>query len=715
MPLDSYSLCPGGTGKRIKFCCKDLLPQLQDLERMIEGDQNTAALQHVERVLADNPDRACLLALHAMLLRTLDKTDQHRTTAELFVQKHPANPIAMAEQAMALAAQGKGQQAMESLQHAIAASADGISGRVYEAMDVLAHALLEQGHVVAGRALLLLQTAVNHEDSHPLEMVLQLNATPAVPLLLKDDTLLDVAPEGAAWKPDLDAAMEAVTRGQWLAAAQQLAALAQRVPGEPAVWRNLATLRMWLADTQGATDALRKLAALPVPLEDAVEAETTALFMSPDPLCDEIDQLLVTCGIADPDKAQIALAGWTRAVAMPVDPATLRRDDQPPPKSVWFLLDRPPISGGDGEIDPHQIPQILCQGLLFGRQTDRVARFELVGLAATHRDRLQADLGEIFGDALAAAPESKVLGRISASRLILRLARYLPRGLSREQSERMVERLLDHAVLQQWPDHHIGLLEGRTPREAAADPNGQIKILAAILVLEHWMEASGESFDFNRLRASLGLPTLGPIDPTREPVDRLPLARLPRVEVEKLTDEALLPAYHRVVAFRVLPAIAKYAQALVDRPQAGRPEERETAYRLLAQRARDPERALDYLDRGRKEAVAAGRSCAPFDLMELPVRLERGQAPELGHLVNHLQRVHIREPGVAEALTQFLVEIGAIRPDGTAAIPMRAAPGAEEQGGIVVPGGPGAEAGKIWTPDSETGGGAKSGKLWTPD
>lgn len=712
MPLDSYSLCPGGTGKRIKFCCKDLVPQLQQLERMIEGEQNTAALQQVERQLQETPDRACLLSLRAMLLRMVDKLDEHGAAAALFVEKHPTNPMALAEQAMALAAEpGRAREAMESLERAIAASGEGLSGRVYEAMDAVAHALLEQGQVVAARALLLLQTAVHQEDQHPLEMVLQLNASPAIPLLLKDDTILDVAPEGAAWKPAFDAATQTIAAGQWLSAAEQLAALAEREPGEPAIWRNLATLRMWLADSTAAVEALHRLAALPVPLEDAAEAEATALFMSADPLGDEVDQLLASYTITDPEATQTALAGWTRAMTMPVDPASLAREGEPPPKSLWFLLDRAPLTA-EGEVDPMDVPQILCQVAFYGRQTDRDARLELLGIAAPQRERLEADLRDLLGAAIAPGGESKVLGRISASRLILRLARYLPRGISRDETEQLVERLLDHAALAQWPDHALGLLGGRTPREAAKDPQTHVKLLAAILLLEHWMEAAGENFDFNRLRASLGLPALEPIDPTRTRADRLPLDRLARVEVEKLADDALLSAYHRVVAFRVLPAIKKYSQAVVDRPQVGRPEEREMAYRLLAQREKDLDKAVGYLDQGRKEAVAGARSCATFDLMELPLRLQQGAGSDLGHLVNHLQREHLREPGVAEALAQFLVEIGAIRPDGTAA-PMRAP--AAEQPGIVVPGAEADAAGKIWTPDSQTPGGAKSGKIWTPE
>ena len=44
MAIDSYAPCPGGTGKKIKFCCSDLVGDLEQLDRLIEGDQITAAL-----------------------------------------------------------------------------------------------------------------------------------------------------------------------------------------------------------------------------------------------------------------------------------------------------------------------------------------------------------------------------------------------------------------------------------------------------------------------------------------------------------------------------------------------------------------------------------------------------------------------------------------------------------------------------------------------
>jgi len=712
MSINSSALCPGGTGKPIKFCCKDKdqVSQLQQLERMVEGGQNKAALALADRLLEAQPDRACLLAIKALVLRATEQMEAHRAVAETYLAHHPDNPIALAEMAMAQAAQNQGREAMQSLQRAIAASTSGIYGRVYEAMDEVAHALLNVGEIVAGRALLSLLANINQEDPHPLEMVLRLNTSPAIPLLLKDEQLSDEIPEGAPAKAALNAAVDAVVHGLWASAAEQFAAATQQFPEEPAFWHNLAVVRMWLADTAGAVEAFRKLAALPIPLEDAVEAEGAAMCMARDPLGDEVDQLRLVYTIADPEQAQIALAGWPRAVALPVDPASLQRDDQPPPKSVWILLDRPPVSAGSGEIPLADLPLILCQAMLYGRQTDRDARLELMGVTEPQRAALGADLRTLFGVALSGEPEATLLGRASVSRLMVRLARYLPRDTSPEQSENIVGRLMEHALLNNWPAHSLGLLDGKTPREAAALPEYRVKLSAAILMLQQWVEAAGEAFDFNRLRTALCLPTLDPIDPTRTRVERLPLGRLARLDVEKLDDESLLKAFRRAFAFGAATAVTRFAQALVDRPQAGTPDERDTAYRLLMQQEKDSDRALALLDRGRKESVAAGRSCAGYDLMELPVRLSRREVHDLSRLVTHLQREHVREPGVGQALAQFLMEIGAMRPDGTPAVPA-AAP--QEQAGLIVPDAAGAEPGKIWTPDDEAGGG-KGGKLWTP-
>jgi hypothetical protein len=50
MSIDPYASCPGGTGKKVKFCCPDLVGDLEQLDRLIEGDQISAALEQVKRL-----------------------------------------------------------------------------------------------------------------------------------------------------------------------------------------------------------------------------------------------------------------------------------------------------------------------------------------------------------------------------------------------------------------------------------------------------------------------------------------------------------------------------------------------------------------------------------------------------------------------------------------------------------------------------------------
>ena len=69
--------------------------------------------------------------------------------------------------------------------------------------------------------------------------------------------------------------------------------------------------RGWLADEAGAVDALRRYAALEVPLDDAVEAEAKAQVLDPEPP-DLIDDVRVTFPIGDLERLSTGLAADRR-------------------------------------------------------------------------------------------------------------------------------------------------------------------------------------------------------------------------------------------------------------------------------------------------------------------------------------------------------------------------------------------------------------------
>lgn len=102
--------------------------------------------------------------------------------------------------------------------------------------------------------------------------------------------------------------------------------------------------------------------------------------------------------------------------------------------------------------------------------------------------------------------------------------------------------------------------------------------------------------------------------------------------------------------------------------------------------------------------------------MELSLRIQLGEMPAVMQLIDHLQRQHAREPGVAQALVQLLMQTGLIGPDGRLA--MGAAPGAAAPGVAASPlmaSGAAPEPGKLWTPDAPQPTGKKKSSLWLPE
>ena len=68
MTVDLYKPCPCGSGKKIKFCCRDIANDLERIQRMIEGEQRLAAIEKIDSVLKKHPKHSALLMLKAEAL-----------------------------------------------------------------------------------------------------------------------------------------------------------------------------------------------------------------------------------------------------------------------------------------------------------------------------------------------------------------------------------------------------------------------------------------------------------------------------------------------------------------------------------------------------------------------------------------------------------------------------------------------------------------------
>ncbi len=154
MPIDKYQPCPCGSGKKIKFCCSaDLLGELDKIQRMLDGDQRRACLEHVVHLLEKHPGRPSLLSIKATLENQLGDTQHAEETIKELLEKSPQSPVALAENARLLVREGKSVEAVEALQDALDATQETLSMRIYEALTEVAMALLEDGHLSAARRI----------------------------------------------------------------------------------------------------------------------------------------------------------------------------------------------------------------------------------------------------------------------------------------------------------------------------------------------------------------------------------------------------------------------------------------------------------------------------------------------------------------------------------------------------------------------------------
>jgi tetratricopeptide (TPR) repeat protein len=720
MALDVYQTCLGGMDKKIKFCpCgKDMLSDLNKVVDAINGGQRAGALSHISRLLESNGHRACLLALKGMLQFRLNDFEGLATTAEDFLQAHPENPVAAAMSAIVAAGQGDQEAAVEHLQLAFQESPSAIHEMVHEALGVVANLLLQTHHFLAARAHLSLLAGIHRHDEHneALEMLVQMNAAPAIALLLKQRHELAAPAADVLWRDACEAALELVARGAWAEALKRFRVLGEELPSEATVWKNIAVLHGYLGRHEGAAAAWHTYAGLDgVDLEDAVEAEALAqLLESEDP--ETIEEVTRTYPISDTDRVMERLLSERHVDRMPGDLSLLGTEDSPPPKAAFWLLDRAVPTSAQG-LKHEDIPNVLGEMYVYGRETDREARIEFTTIKThdfeTKIQVLTDLLGEFGGDLV----NEETAGEMPAAAAALTWRWRLPDETTREQRAALMEEKRRQVNLNVWPETPHDRLAGKRPSEAASDPHHRVPLLAVILLLELAGEQENSPFDFDELRAKLGLPTRTDVEPDGLDIREIPLTRLHLLSPEGLSDEDLLAAYGRAWMCRAPRAIRRLGTEILARPSLHAHVELDEVYHALSTVARNVDEALQHNQQAQRAATANHKSPARWLLRELDLRLMRGEPHECQRIIARLRASHGNEPGVMESLFAWLVQIGAITPDGRPAdagapVPEEGStvaagvPAEPTGGGIVMPGPetkptPAKEKPSIWLPGME--------------
>ena len=716
MALDPYQPCPCGSEKKLKFCCgADVSHELEKIQQAMEGEQRLAALDHINKLLATHPKVPSALMYKAIVELSLGEIEPAKQSTAKLREVAPANPAGLGLSAILDCQEGNVLEAIGQVQEALEKTPGRIHHLVYQAIGTLGRALFATGEVLAARAHLTYQVRVTQgKEEQAFSAMMEIDASGQVPLVAH--TFADLLPPpvestlSAAGMAEFKNALQDAGNGCFQAAAKKFESIAASEPNEPAVWRNLGTLLVNLAEDDIASAIFQKYAAFAsVPRDEAIEAEALAQFLAMNGEDYQVPETTVTFTISDAPALKEAWAGNKQLQVIQLRPEDLQlAEGEPPPQSAYFALDRPiPATGVD--ITRDAIPRVLGEILFYGRQTDRDARIEFTApKLADFAERVSA-VRALIGSHLQGEPTEEAVGFANRNAAILAVNWRFPDDTPEEQRKNLILEQRRHLLLNVLPEAPQASLEGKSLRQGAADPALQNKALATILLMD--LAQPQEEPIFNELRRTLGLPELGEFEVSGKRLQLISLAQLCRVDPKKLSDDELMQAFTRGTLVSCRRIVQKVGREIVDRPSLDKVANKEDVFEILSRQSNDPAETLELLIKAQEWATARGRSPARFLLQEIPLRLLRGEQAEFTRIMDTLRSRHMNEPGIAQGLYMMLAQLGLIRPQGgPGGMPAGGAPG-----GMPMPGAaaPVAQAG-VWTPNQPAAAEQPKSKLWLP-
>lgn len=713
MSKDAYQPCPCGSGKKIKFCCKDYAGEIDRIVKLIDADQRQAALELIERSLKKKPDLQCLHAYKLQLAIADPDREAAKNAIDAFLKVAPANPTALAAQAIRHAAEWDvpdnepssdetWRAAVASLQRSLSNRGKFVTVLMLSAISIVGRRLLGEGKDLAAAAHFHLAALFAANLERPANDILELMADPSVSLLVKNRFGLPDPPADATWSDEYNAARLKAANGAWADAASVLKGLAKTTLGEPLPRRALGMLRAYLGENAKAVELLRRVAAMDnVPVSDAVDSEALAQFMDEDQR-PSIESLEVHCEIGDVDGVKEKLLSCQYAISLGDQLNHLADEDGIPPVAAFWIVDRPQPASNE-EQTHENTPRELAIVHLFGKQTDRTARLEYVVESQNH-DATKDILQEILGSEALNEAEIANTEIYPAEVTLSDETLALPPGTPITVRKSIEAKANLHALHHVWPAQPNPALDGKTPREVAQDDSYKVRLNAALMVLEAQQFSGLDRENFQRLREEIGLERKNDITCRPGTVKRIPLAELARVDCSGLAEGDLAAGFQYAVAHAAIEASTNFGREILNRPQT--PIDVRIAVNVsLFRLASDPDVALAYLHAAQDLAKQAGNSPASLLIQELTLRAIRHESREFNEVYERLAKRHINEPGIREQLLNVMVRLGLVRPDGT---PIEREPVAV---GTAAAGSTGSA---VWTPDSASQVGEEKSKLWVP-
>ncbi len=711
MALDAYAPCPCGSGEKYKFCCpKDLHAEFERILGMLRAEQRAAALDACDRVLAKHPNQVCFLTLKAQFLVQLGELAQLQETAERLLATSPQHQSGHAATCLLAASEGDMLGAIDHLQDALDRCHNYIGDILSWGMEAVIFACYSAGATLP--ALAFIRSYLRQRDDDQVNdrvavIMRELLHDLDTPLIFKEDWFGRLLNQPAL--AGIENLPELLDLARFRALRSRAAELRQQSPEEPFACLLLGLCETFLGNEPAAHSIFQELARMPTASEAiAIDAFLLAYMLSDEE--PEVGEPVARFELPVHDVDRLMERFLSDRQLQP-DQGDLRRfvdEGEPPPKAVFTLLDRP-IPANVAECPPLELPISLGTLRLFGRQTDRGARLQVMAVedAAGANARF---LSQLPAELVGPAGERDILFRMSPLNNGLLPGRYFE-STDPETGTRIHEVLLDDAVRRRWFELPHPFLNGKTPTEAAAVPELRVPLMAALLTLENTPPGVIWPGDFAELWTQLGL-SRRPEGEVAQPLlasCNLSLVTLVRLDFAALTDERLIQTGFWAALGGSARAATQMAPLLMKRFAQLDPETLVVLAARMLPLIADSAVRREFLQQ-LIEFCHTTKIFNPgiFEVALFETMLTRGESRAAAKQMQHIMSKYQNDERVMRNMANVMMALGLIGPDGRPREVPPAAPreAAAETGGS-----------RIWTPDQGAGdapAGSAPSKLWFP-
>ena len=511
MSQDPYSPCVCGSGKKLKFCCQDILSDMIRVEKLVET-QPDAAEKLLRSLMTKHQDKEILVTqLSAILMRKGDYGEAREQLVE-FLRRHPDEPRALLALAdVCLSTEGfhaskrivhrAFQLGVRQYPNSVAMLASRIAGQMAQrgcAMAVREHLALAVRMTEGERRNSLLMQLANFESQRTIPFPFRGRLA-----------LLPTELNEAQQKEELRA-RKVSQIGCWEPAAILYTRLIEQQPNNGALWHNLGLCKAWDGQIDEAAKALHKAADLIDDYDTAVEAEALAQLLDLDVADNSYGIVQQTIPVESLSELLTALEGDSRFARVQSSDEDETEDGGRVVAEFELLTEPLPEN-----VDPESIPDVIADITIIEAEGtgEEGPRALLVALDSDIEGAEDA-FRDVCGELAMALDDDVKPAQLSRMPAICRTFDWKIHHADQlgASQYRTLNRNRLTSALTTWLDEPLKSLDDESPTEAAKDANNLVKVGASVLTLDVICNRMGYDPDLSEVRNRLGVPTPKPLD-----------------------------------------------------------------------------------------------------------------------------------------------------------------------------------------------------------